>query len=762
MGERGPSTTGKGSGEKDDKEKSKPKREDKDKPATKCEFCGRPGHSMSTCFKFKDAQTSALAATEEKSKHYPPSRKGTTMVAKSNFTAPDSDYDEAHYLVNVHLQTKASSVLAAGKHIRFRDEEIILDTGANGSIFSNPALLEDIRKAERVTFDGISGVLSTDTIGELRGICQVHLHTDAIANILSFSQLRQLGHSITYNEGTHPEDDSFTIECGGSQLRFTHRANGLYVHDTRTEQHCLVTTVTDNESKYSKREVNQAREARQLQRRMANPPDAKLIKALTSGTLQNTTVMPSDVARATDIYGPSIEALKGRTTLRPSLPFPTEGPSRVTAEQRMYADIFYANAIAFEITITHPIGHVICTYIDRTDTVTLRRTLRTHLGTYGQRRIPIRHIYSDNEKGILSMGQDFAGAGITLHLAGPGMHVHIVERTIRTIKEGVRGLLAGLPYPCPKALFIHLIPFVAYRSNMFPSSTRTDNMSPFQLMYNRHINAAIDCHLEFGAYYQISNRLMDNSMTPRTIGAIGIAHSGNGTGTCRFYALHNGALISANHFRALPMPSEVITHLTRLADADKIKILKDPVFQISALANPEITGPNPEQPAALPVPAEDTTQDLTPLDLTNPYRPPSPPPATHRADDLPSPTRAELDRRGEPPVNADDIPDTAPDARDEPLTADTPLTAENIDTGSAADEDGNGEGTHLEIEPSDILPAPAPQPYVHPQRVRRPPEKLNVLSVYHNTAKGNNQVPNERHAEVRAIERRKREDQGQA
>jgi hypothetical protein len=90
-------------------------------------------------------------------------------------------------------------------------------------------------------------------------------------------------------------------------------------------------------------------------------------------------------------------------------------------------------------------------------------------------------------------------------------------------------------------------------------------------MYNRPINAAIDCNLEFGAYYQISNRLMDNSMMPRTIGAIGIAHSGNGTGTCRFYALHNGAIISANHFRALPMPSEVIAHLTRLACG-----LKDP------------------------------------------------------------------------------------------------------------------------------------------------------------------------------------------
>jgi hypothetical protein len=78
--------------------------------------------------------------------------------------------------------------------------------------------------------------------------------------------------------------------------------------------------------------VNQARKARQLQRRLANPPDAKLIKALTTGSIQNTTVTAADVARATDIYGPSIEALKGRITATRALPFPEETMTRTTAE----------------------------------------------------------------------------------------------------------------------------------------------------------------------------------------------------------------------------------------------------------------------------------------------------------------------------------------------------------------------------------------------------------------------------------------------
>ena len=720
------------------------KGDEKEKTPIKCEFCGRNGHAMSACFKFKDAQSAAIAATEEKGKPHSGPRKGTTMVAKSNYKGPDSDDEDRHYLVNVHIQSRASPMLTASTKSALRKTDIVLDTGANGSLFMNRSLLHNLHTQDEVTFDGISGVLSTNTVGEFLGICKAHVHKGAIANILSFSQLRQLGISIAYDEGEHPNDDSFTILHNSGNLKFVHHANGLYIHDTRAVRQCLITTVADNEAQYSRREVTLAREARQLQRRLANPPDAKLIKALASGTIQNTTVTPADVTRATIIYGPSIEAIKGRTTAARAIPFPQEDSPRMTAEQKMYADIFFAATYAFEITIVNPIGHIICSYLEKTDTPTLRRTLRTHLGTYGQRRISVRHIYSDNEKGILCMGQDFAGAGITLHLAGPGMHVHTVERAIRTIKEGVRGLLAGLPYPCPKAIFIHMIPFVAYRTNMFPSSTRTDNIPPFQLIFNRHINAAIDCQLEFGAYYQVPVRTTDNTVAPRTLGAIGVGQSGNGTGTCIFYALHNGAIFRANTFRPLPMPSEVIALLTRLAESDKIKISKDPIFQISTLTNAGLSDTTLDSHITEPTLAEDTHQDLSSLDTAPPERTPSPLPTTHRADDLPSPShanvRVELDRRGETPVIADDIIDET-SSRDD---VDDNATPDERDTPTAAEEataplDETKAGAIAEPDPEIIQPIPSPkqqQPtYVHPTRIRRPPEKLNLYSVYHITAK---------------------------
>jgi hypothetical protein len=45
--------------------------------------------------------------------------------------------------------------------------------------------------------------------------------------------------------------------------------------------------------------------------RALSTPDDKLIKAFTTGTVQNTSDTTADVTRSTDIYGLSIEALKG-------------------------------------------------------------------------------------------------------------------------------------------------------------------------------------------------------------------------------------------------------------------------------------------------------------------------------------------------------------------------------------------------------------------------------------------------------------------
>ena len=115
-----------------------------------------------------------------------------------------------------------------------------------------------------------------------------------------------------------------------------------------------------------------------------------------------------------------------------------------------------------------------------------------------------------------------------------------------------------------------------------------------------------------------------------------------------------------------------------------------------------------------------------------------PPPSTHRADDLlpPSaPTLAETDSGEDTPMHADDrqVQQTT-DITDDlaaPEERDTPLIADLIST--TADANDN---TLITNEPKSTAPIlAAPQPHIYPTRIRRAPDRLNLLCVNHMTAR---------------------------
>jgi len=484
-----------------------------------------------------------------------------------------------------------------------------------------------------------------------------------------------------------------------------------------------ITTVTSNEQRFSKREVAQAQAARKLQQRLAFPPDSKLIRALHRGTFLDTGVLPSDVTRATDIYGPCVEALKGRTTTRKAPSFPIETlTDRATSPQSAYVDLFYANKDAFLITVVKPLGHIMVTAIDKADTPTLRKALRTHLGTYRQRGLQLSHVYSDNEKGLLALGLDFAGAGIVFDQAGPGMHVSIIERCIRTVKEGVRATLAGLGYPANRKLLRYLVTFVVNRINMFPSDTRTDALSAFQLLYRRSVNAKLDAHLEFGAYYQVSVRAQDNTMAARTYGAIGVAQHTNGTGTCGFLALHNGLYYAANHFTLLPMPQEVLDTLTASARRDNIGPHTPTVLRyhgniVAGPADHDEPDDPPESPLAAlsPLPLLDLPPDISD----------SPTGIPTLADTLPTAPAATDHRGGLTGDTLGPTGDTTGDAMDIP----TPLPAGYV-TPQDLPPPNTPDITPITTLETIVHDSPPPStPHSRPSRIKKRPERYGGIHI---------------------------------
>ena len=153
---------------------------------------------------------------------------------------------------------------------------------------------------------------------------------------------------------------------------------------------------------------------------------------------------------------------------------------------------------------------------------------------------------------------------------GPGQHDHVIERMIRHLKETIRCTIFSLPYLLPDILMPHLVMSSAKKLLLFPSSTRTDRIFPFEAFFCRKADTKKDIGPPSGSYCQVTGRVLSNSMDPRTIRCLYLEPKMNGTGTHTFMRIDTRSVISANHYAVLPIPPLVITTVNGWAPKNKI------------------------------------------------------------------------------------------------------------------------------------------------------------------------------------------------
>jgi hypothetical protein len=141
-----------------------------------------------------------------------------------------------------------------------------------------------------------------------------------------------------------------------------------------------------------------------------------------------------------------------------------------------------------------------------------------------------------------------------------------IERFIRTVKERIRATYNSLPFErLPTRLVTEMVNSAVFWWNSFPgNSAISDCLSPSEIVLRRGLDYQKHCQLEFGEYVQ-THEATDNSMAPRTVGALALRPSGNAQGGHLFYSLSTGKVLHRNHWTALPMPQEVIDRVTVLA-----------------------------------------------------------------------------------------------------------------------------------------------------------------------------------------------------
>ena len=473
-----------------------------------------------------------------------------------------------------HVKANAASDVHSGAR---GTECIILDNGAEVSIFNNKRLFTNLRECEPICIDGVnkkSEGVHVATIGTT-AFGEAYYSSAVMGNILSFGESVDNLHRVSYDAA----EDAFHIQVAerGGVYVFSRRGQSkLYTCNLSDSKRVLVDTVRENMSKYTKREVKRAFEAKELQRRLGIATAGQLIKLLAAGKIRNTDIQVQDVVRSVEIWGKDLANLKGKTTAKkaPGAQFDSDSTDKVIKgvmqrDQVMHIDIMFVESSMYMVTVFTPSGYSEIKKLKAKGHAEMLRVINACRSYMTRAGFNITSIKCDGEAAIdtdLLRGN----LDVDLDITG-GESVPIVERKIRTIKERFRGTKSTLPYNMTEQLEDWLVQHTIYFLNFTPTSDSMDNRSAREKVKGKLINAKTDLKHGFGDYVQIGDQETSNSMDERTRGAIALMPTGNSEGSWFYLVLKTWKAIKRNHAECLPMPDAVIDYINAKAAEQNAK-----------------------------------------------------------------------------------------------------------------------------------------------------------------------------------------------
>ena len=505
-----------------------------------------------------------------------------------NCSLPDKRLLKREHISVIKIELKDESIMLLDniyKENLNNSNTLLLDSCASISLANNESILSNIRKTKHVYM--VKGItkhaLEITLEGDLEGFGTVLYHPKALANIISLSAMTDTKVDISFDKV-----NGFEISNPSTRKKylFERISDGMYAfklgEHTSTEK-TMIATISENEKLFTKREVESAREARVLQKKLGFAPTDSIVSLLQSGGIINLNTTTYDLKRADEIYGKDVASLKGRMTRSKDPTFRLEHiPLPLIKNLVMHVDVMYISGLTYLLSTTKPLCLVMVTRLDDGRKYSsILDALQGQIDTYKRRGFVIDHISSDGEGSIAKIkseqGKEIGSinATINVNISGAGQHDSTIERRIRQVKERVRSVLHSLPYNLPGFLLDYAVYFVIMRINMFPSATSMDHISPFEKFYGRKLDYKRDLRVEFGEYAQVySPHGVSNSMQQRSEACIALISSGNVQGSVKFFNITSKKIVTRDKWKALPITDTIINILNKFADNCPNKIEK--------------------------------------------------------------------------------------------------------------------------------------------------------------------------------------------
>jgi len=471
----------------------------------------------------------------------------------------------------------ASPILETRSHVLNQTHEnipatwILIDSCSSVDIIASRELLRDIHIAHppmRLHCNAGSVTLTEQGyFGDYP--VPVWYHPTGVANILS---LRNVTQHFRVTMDSHRSNCITLHKHDGTVYKFYPSDTGLYRMAFRTPQAAIqmwsfVTTVKDQANNYTRRDLERAQDARQMQNIIMHPSDHILAKNAIR-YLANCPVTEHDVRVANDIFGANLGSLKGKTVHRPNphvqagiAPVPPDILSR-HRDVTLAIDIMFVNKIPFLVTVSRALKFVTVEDLLNRKVTTVRDKLRAVLRLYRHRGFHVTTLLGDQEFEPLREFFPF------INTCGADEHVPDVERMIRTIKDRARSAHSLLPFrSLPRLIVVRLIGNAVLWLNAFPNANGVSTVhSPRFILTGRDLTYDKHVRLPFGAYVQ-THEEHTNDLRHRTLGAICLGPTGNAQGGHFFMSLTSGARIIRHRWTPLPMPSDAIQRVTQMGRA---------------------------------------------------------------------------------------------------------------------------------------------------------------------------------------------------
>ena len=486
----------------------------------KCYCCGGKGHKSPQC-PLKDKIPKTDWAFNKATINYM-----KTQSEKSNDTSlsnPKKQEQNGWAATQIKSETQSDM-----------KNKVLLDSGATTSIFCNPKYCQQIKNANiPIKIQTNSGNMMATKSCYIPELGRAYYNGCGMTNIIGLSQMRKK-YRVTYDSQKEP---AFYIHMKNKIIKFPETEEGLYAIEMNTkaikknkDEKNMAITTKEIERLYTKNQKMRAMKARNLHHSLGSPSIFDLKAIITQNLIQDNPVTIEDVDLATQIFGPDIGCIKGKSIRKkPSIArnnlieLPYELQNR-TFKVIMYIDIITINTCKFITTITSELNYRTIHYIKTSNAEELTKGIMEAMTLYKNTPFIITEIHCDNEfKKSIRLVKNNLDQNLIPNFCNPQEHVPTAERNNRTIKDRCRSMYYNLPYKrMTRLMIIYLALSTTAKLNYFPSKQGLSKYySPRMLLHRRNLEFNKHCQFSFGAYVQAYNENNPmNTMQERAINCI--------------------------------------------------------------------------------------------------------------------------------------------------------------------------------------------------------------------------------------------------